>query len=88
MEQPSLVYIEWVDSAAMHGWRSLDYIKEEATVAVIQSVGWIIRESEESITIVAHMHKELPQNGVTRYASDPTTIPTAMITTRRVMRKR
>jgi hypothetical protein len=60
---PSLVYIEWLDSAAMHGWRAIDDIKTDATVVVVQSIGC-------------------------RFAFDPTTIPKAMITTRRVMAKR
>jgi hypothetical protein len=83
-----LVYIEWIDSAAMQGWRAIDGIKEDATVAVIQSVGWVVTETEQAITLVAHMHKDIPQNGTVRYGSDPMTIPKGVIKERRVLRKR
>jgi len=76
---PRLVYIEWIDSAAMHGWRSLQNIRDDATLAVIQSIGWLIVDTDELKTVVAHMHMDVPQNGTTRFASDPFTIPTVVI---------
>lgn len=76
---PRLVYVEWVDSAAMHGWHSLEDIRADATLAVIQSIGWLINDTDECKTLVGHMHMDIPQNGVTRFASDPLTIPSVVI---------
>jgi hypothetical protein len=83
-----LVYIEWLDSAAMHGWQALGEVREHATLVVIQSVGWVIHETDDAITLVAHIHKDVPENGDVRLATDPLTIPKGVIRERRVMRKR
>lgn len=50
-----LVYIEWEDSAGDGShWRELDYIKQDRP-ARIRSVGWLLAETENSKTIVAHL---------------------------------
>lgn len=81
-----LVYLEWVDASAIHGWQSLDDIQRDGAPLVIQSVGWIVHETDDAITLVAHMHKDNP-NAV-RQMSDPLTIPKGIIRERRTMRKR
>lgn len=83
-----LIYLEWVDAAANQGWHNLDSIRDDATVLLIQSVGWVIRETDQAITLAAHMHKDIPENGAVRQATDPLTIPKAAITMRRMLRKR
>jgi hypothetical protein len=76
---PRLVYVEWVDSAAMHGWHSLKDIREDATLAVIQSIGWLIIDTDEQKTLVASKHMDIPQNGDVCFGSDPITIPAVVI---------
>jgi hypothetical protein len=50
-----LVFIEWVDSRATHGWSTVDEI--ENTCVIVQSVGWKILENEELIVISGHYGK-------------------------------
>lgn len=83
-----LVYIEWLDAAAVHGWQDLDTVTDDASPIVIQSVGWVLRETDAAITLGAHLHKDIPQNGAVRQVTDALTIPKAAITVRRVLRKR
>lgn len=50
-----LVYIEWVDSCGDSSrWRELDEIKKDRP-ATIRSVGWLVKETEKSKTIVPHL---------------------------------
>jgi hypothetical protein len=64
----------------------VDEIKRDATTLVIQSVGWVLRETDDALTLVAHIHKEAADS--VRYASDPITIPKFAIQMRRILRKR
>ena len=90
MSKPlELVYVEWIDSAGYPGWRSLEDIQREATPIVIESVGWVVAENDKSITLVSHVHKDIPeQSENVRYGNDALTIPKIAITVRRAARKR
>lgn len=49
-----LVIIEWEDSLGCpQGWQAF----EDASTShvIIQSVGWVLRESKESVTLVPHV---------------------------------
>lgn len=83
-----LVYVEWVDSATVHGWNSVDELQDDCGTVLMQSVGWVIRETEAMLMLAAHMHKDIPENGAVRQAADATAIPKVAITMRRVLRKR
>jgi hypothetical protein len=51
-----LVLIEWEDAQSTHtGWKPVAEAVD-AGVALVKSVGWIIADSEKSITVAAHMH--------------------------------
>ncbi len=53
MNPEDLVLITWVDAATDgHGWRPLDKIKSIVPPTVL-SVGWIIKETPDFITIIA-----------------------------------
>ena len=43
-----LLYIEWVDSCASHGWTD-----ELPSTSLIQTAGWLLRETADSMTISA-----------------------------------
>lgn len=45
-------YVKWFDSAAPKGWVWENEI--DASVVVVESVGWIINEDDESITLSSH----------------------------------
>ena len=81
-----LVYIEWLDSAAMHGWQSLDRIRADAGPVLIQSVGWVVCETDTAVTLVAHKHRDTADS--VPMATDPLTIPKGVITLRKRMRAR
>ena len=51
-EDAPLLWVEWVDSVHYNGWTAM----EELPIHDLncRSVGWLIAEDEESITIIAH----------------------------------
>lgn len=51
MSRP-LVVIHWIDSCSIEGWTSLEEIPLEPTLVV--SVGWILAETENALTLVPH----------------------------------
>ena len=58
------VYISWVDSKALSGWvRSGQH-----DVGHVETVGWVVEDHEEQITISASVSRE-------GYNYDPFTIP-------------
>ena len=60
-----LVLIDWVDSVGDGTrWRELDDIKKDKPVK-IRSVGWILAETKESMTIVAHLSDSHGQGEMT-----------------------
>ena len=57
-----LVKITWLDATDIEtGWLSLQEIKDKTLVSV-ESVGWIVEESEEKLTLIA-CWDESDQNG-------------------------
>ncbi len=55
MPDDRLVWIKWVDSSSWAGWRDREkFIKEELLKddLVCESVGWVIHEDRETVTIV------------------------------------
>ena len=60
-----LLLIEWVDSCGDGTrWRELDEIKKDRPVR-IRSVGWLLVETPESKTIVAHLGPDHGQGEMT-----------------------
>jgi len=60
-----LVLIEWIDSAFMQGWMLKDKVKEH-TISRIASVGILIHEDAEKITIVQDVsNKDDAADGIT-----------------------
>lgn len=75
-----LMAIEWIDSCGPDGWTRTSEV--ETSPVVCRSVGWIIAESEEAMTIAPHLgpDSEDPQcNGAI-------TIPKVCVTKRRAIR--
>lgn len=53
MNPEDLVLITWIDAATEgHGWRPLDRIKSQMPPTVL-SVGWIVKETSEYVTIIS-----------------------------------
>lgn len=49
-----LAFIEWEDSLGCpQGWQSFE--DALTSCVIIQSVGWVLRESKESVTLVPHV---------------------------------
>jgi len=53
MIEKEMVYLEWIDSMEHQGWLFLDEIKFE--MKPVHSIGWIIKETENSISICSHL---------------------------------
>ena len=49
----TLLWVEWVDSSSHGGvWTNKDALLHQAEA--VQSVGWLVSECEENLTIAAH----------------------------------
>jgi hypothetical protein len=49
-----LVRVSWVDSYGPRGWCYMRDALEERTLA-IESIGWLIQDTDERVTIAAHV---------------------------------
>ena len=74
-----LVIIEWLDAQSMAdgGWQRRKDV-EKLTPAVVKSVGWILEETKDHVTLIAH-------DGDTEVGGD-FSIPKACIKKRRVLK--
>jgi hypothetical protein len=48
-----LIAVEWIDSSGANGWNRVSETPQAPER--IRSIGWVIAESDESITIAPHM---------------------------------
>ena len=48
MSKHRVIYIEWKDATGAQGWHDKD---AELELAAIQSIGWLIRETKNAVTI-------------------------------------
>lgn len=51
-----LVALEWLDSSSPGRWATASAIGDEC--AIIRSIGWVISENDESVTIASHVSQE------------------------------
>lgn len=78
-----LEHIVWVDSEVAAGWcDGADF--DEPTLRRVQSVGWVIGESDDAIVIAAHVQIE---DGAVDVVADAMTIPKVAIVRRRRLRE-
>lgn len=47
-----LVYVEWLDSCGPNGWTAISELDDR--VSRIRSVGWVLHDTEEGLTILPH----------------------------------
>jgi len=50
-----VIYIEWKDATGAQGWHDA---KAELPLALIHSVGWLIRETKNAVTITTGIAQE------------------------------
>lgn len=50
---PQLVLITWRDACTYSGWRDAKHAKTETGPAVCESVGWLLENNKETVTIYA-----------------------------------
>lgn len=75
-----LIYLEWVDSAGADGWQPIrDYTPSPMR---IRSVGWLMDETVDHITLVGHLARE-DDTGAPTEAHGWMTIPKCAVTVRR-----
>lgn len=46
-----IVYLEWVDSHTVDGWLDKDEVSKDCKASKIYSVGYLVEETDEDITI-------------------------------------
>ena len=74
-----LVYVEWVDSSSLDRvWNSESLIRE-CSVCRCRSVGWIVHETEDHLTIAGHSDGD-------EHWSGEMTIPKAAIKRRKILK--
>lgn len=60
MQKPyPLVYVEWVDSSGCSGWR---FMSESRGIDPVLSIGWLIDDNDEYLTITAHVTTDRNQS--------------------------
>jgi hypothetical protein len=80
-----LELVEWLDTHASRRWQDLDEVREAAVPLKCRSVGWVFVENEQVIVLVPHF-AGVGQDILVQ-ASGDLTIPKAVITKRRVLRR-
>lgn len=60
-----LVQVEWVDASGgiRAGWRALTDIKKGAAPTPAISVGWLVRNDEDCVTVCPHLVGENREEG-------------------------
>jgi hypothetical protein len=81
-----LVLIEWVDSHEGRGWRSVPEIEKTAELLYCRSVGWLISEDKDCLTIASHLSGE-KNEGIRIYGCGDMCIPKCSIKKRIVLRE-
>lgn len=49
-----LLYVQWVDSVAISGWKFPVELDETLEVEIIQSIGWIYKDTDEYLALYGH----------------------------------
>jgi len=57
-QKMKLFLIEWVDSHSGRGWQNLDTIEEVCELLHCRSVGWLVKETKNCMTIVSSISGE------------------------------
>lgn len=79
MEKPRrLVLVEWADSNSGTGWQPIDDVENCTYLVLVQSVGWIVAECEDTIVLVPHIAGEKNAN-LRLFACGDITIPKSVI---------
>lgn len=72
MTRYPLVLARWVDSATFGHWRALEEYQRETSVAVIATVGWLIKRNHREIVLL----QSIADDGM---GSDTMVIPTSAL---------
>jgi hypothetical protein len=81
-----LLLIEWVDAHSGKGWQELEDMRERNGPLHCRSVGWLISQNQEYVTIAAHLSGERNENVVICGCGD-LAIPRRCIVTIKVLHK-
>jgi hypothetical protein len=73
-----VVYLEWLDSESDHGWHETARVQEKRVLLAVRSVGFLICEDGESVTITTSVSPH--------EVNDPLTIPKVAIVKRRAVK--
>ncbi len=76
-----LVKIRWYDASDCEGWNFADQIEETCSLAECQTVGYIVKETTDYITITS----TIAFNGAELVLLNPLSIPKACIKSRFVL---
>jgi len=76
-----LVLIEWIDSHAGRGWKSMDELEETAEPLYCRSVGWLLKETKDCKVLVPHIGGEENGNIIIQGCGDLTIPIKAIIKT-------
>jgi hypothetical protein len=81
MKRGDLVHVQWQDSLGCpQGWQLLEDVG--SVVVAIESVGWLLRESRDSITLAPHLGRV---SGEVNQGQGIMTIPKRCITKKTVI---
>jgi hypothetical protein len=83
-----LVWIKWTDShsPSESKWRPIDEIKNENEKMILISVGYLVAENKDVLTVVPHIHSEEMKNIVDNGKGDMV-IPKVSIIERKILKE-
>ena len=73
-----LVQVKWVDSHSFDSWVDIEQLKDYSEVVHVVSVGWLVNECKETVTITPHV--AFGKGGEISQCSGDMTIPRVAIT--------
>lgn len=74
-----LVQVKWVDSHSFDGWATLEQLKEYHIVSTCISIGWLLNDEKDSITLVPHINFDKEGETINQCSGDMT-IPRVAVT--------
>jgi hypothetical protein len=78
---PQIIFIRWIDATGADGWvRASKLIEDENKLAEIETIGYLVHEDKQSITLT--MAKDISNGNCGAYMS----IPKVCITKRKLIK--
>jgi len=73
------VLVIWVDSHSGHGWSNVDYIRDRCKPLIIETLGYLVAETEGQIIVVQSKYSETQKDDIIQQGLGDICIPICSI---------